>query len=74
MLKDKRVKIQYQGKYATGTVLKSIPTETIGLDMDVEKVLLHKVKLDKPFEVLWDDVRKMVTTLLVDHTEVEVIA
>jgi len=73
MLKDKRVTIQYQGKIATGTVIKSIPTETIGIEADVEKVLLHKVKLDKPIKVLWDDVEQFVSSILVDHSHVEVL-
>jgi len=74
MLKDKRVTILYQGHYATGTVVKSIHTETIGIEEDVEKVILHKVKLDKPLQVIWDDVQKFVTSVLVDHSRVEVIS
>lgn len=73
MLKDKRVTIQYQGTTTTGTVVRSIPTETIGIESDVEKVLLHQVKLDNPIKVLWDDVEKFVSSVLVDHSHVEVL-
>jgi len=76
MLNGQKVKITYQGQEAIGVVLKSILTATIETNSNpvAEKVLLHKVKLDNPLTVLWDEVQKVVSVLLVDNVNVEVLS
>lgn len=75
MLEGKKVNFTYQGKSGSGTVVKTIHTETIAMEADSERVLLHKVKLDKPMEVLHMNptvgctnfIKKVKDTLLVDN-------
>lgn len=67
-----KIKAMYQGKIIEGEIIRTKISSTIETENNPDsiKVMLHRVKLNKPTTVLWDNVKKVKSELWVDNNAI----